>query len=59
MFLFFSKNEISEILVSERFKISNFCKLDIGVKSLTAHLLISNSLIFLFFFKKERSEIEA
>ena len=56
--LFFSKNEISEIFVLQRFNFSNFMQLDIGVKSLIfLHKSKYNSLIFLLFSKNEISEI--
>ena len=57
MFLFFSKNEILEISVSERYKTSIFSNLDIIEKSLTLQRIKYNILIFLFFSNKEISEI--
>jgi len=58
IFLLFSKNDISEIFVPLRLKISNLSNLDIGVKSLIflkSHKF--NSLIFLLFSKNDKSEI--
>jgi len=58
IFLFFSKNDKSEIFELPIFKISNFSIWDKGVKSLILWQLIKyNCLIFLLFSKNDILEI--